>query len=72
MAGGRRKEKTGTGNWKREDIFLSTCAAVKAEALTYLGEQASSAAHIQDPESGQRLTRLPLHVHVEQIIPGNK
>lgn len=65
MAGGRCREWTGTGNWKREDIFLSTHAAV----LAYLGEQASSAAHIQDLESSQWFARLPLHVRAQQIIP---
>lgn len=72
VAGGRCKEWTGTGNWKREDIFLSTHAVVKAEALTYLGEEASSAAHIQYLESSQRFARLTLHVHVQQIIPEKK
>lgn len=66
MTGGRRKVWTGTANCKGEDIFWST----HKRELPHLGEQASSAAHIQYPQSSQRFARQALRVHVEQIIPG--
>jgi len=46
------------------------CNQTHTHTHTYLCEQASSAAHIQDPEASEGFPRATGPVHVQQVVPG--